>query len=399
MSKQLKLGQVVKYSEERVDVGSVPLEDFITVDNMLPNKGGVIIAENMPPQGSTLPRYKKENILVGNIRPYLKKIWFADKEGGAAADVLIFDVNKNYYPEYVYYAMFRDDFFDHMMRGKKGTKMPRGNKNQILDFLIPDFEYTIQEKIAAVLSSLDAKIELNNCINAELEAIAKMLYDYWFVQFDFPNEEGKPYKYSGGKMKWNEELKKEIPEGWRVGSLLDIADYANGLPCQKYRPVGKKVLPVVKIKEMHEGFSASTEYVRPDIPKKAIIENGDVLFSWSASLEVKLWTGGKSALNQHIFKVESEKYPKSFYYFQLINYLEHFKMIADKRKTTMGHITQDHLEQSRIALPPRPLSEQLETIIAPIFNKIITNDVENQTLSGFRDWLLPMLMNSQVKVM
>ena len=130
----------------------------------------------------------------------------------------------------------------------------------------------------------------------------------------------------------------------------------NGLPCQKYRPTGDEFLRVIKIKEMHEGFSAETELVTPDIPEKAIIENGDILFSWSASLEVMIWSGGKGALNQHIFKVTSEKYPRSFYYFQLVNYLQHFKMIAENRKTTMGHITQDHLEQSRIALPPIELT-------------------------------------------
>ena len=149
---------------------------------------------------------------------------------------------------------------------------------------------------------------------------------------------------------------------------------------------------------MHEGFSVNSELVTPDIPKKAIIENGDVLFSWSASLEVQIWSGGKGALNQHIFKVTSDKYPKSFYYYQLVNYLQHFKMMAENRKTTMGHITQEHLKQSRIVLPPVELTEKLEKIIAPIFEKIMVNNIESQTLTELRDWLLPMLMNGQVKV-
>lgn len=267
---------------------------------------------------------------------------------------------------------------------------------QDLPVVIPDI--SIQQKIATVLSALDAKIELNQRINAELESMAKTLYDYWFVQFDFPNEKGKPYKSAGGGMVWNEELKREIPLGWEVGTLLDIADYMNGLPCQKFRPIGKEFLRVIKIREMHEGFSENTELVRPDIPQKAIIENGDILFSWSASLEVQIWSGGKGALNQHIFKVTSEKYPKSFYYYQLLNYLQHFKMMAENRKTTMGHITQEHLQQSRIALPPKELTIKLEKIIAPIFEKKMVNEIESQTLTEVRDWLLPMLMNGQVKV-
>lgn len=257
-----------------------------------------------------------------------------------------------------------------------------------------------RKKIASVLSALDSKIELNNRINADLEAMAKTLYNYWFVQFDFPNKNGKPYKTSGGKMVWNDELKREIPdlEGWSVGTLLDIANYYNGLPCQKFRPTGDEFLRVIKIREMNEGFTKNSELVRPNIPEKAIIENGDVLFSWSASLEVKIWTGGKGALNQHIFKVTSVDYPKSFYYYQLLNYLQHFKMMAENRKTTMGHITQEHLQQSRIVIPPKELTSDLERIIAPIFSKKINNEIENQKLTELRDWLLPMLMNGQVKV-
>ncbi len=255
-----------------------------------------------------------------------------------------------------------------------------------------------QNDIVNILDLCDLKIELNLHINAELEAMAKTLYDFWFVQFDFPDEKGQPYKSSGGKMVWNGELKRDIPVGWKVGSLLDIADYMNGLPCQKFRPTGNEHLKVIKIKEMHEGFSENTEFVKPDIPEKAIINNGDVLFSWSASLEVKIWSGGKGALNQHIFKVTSEKYPKSFYYFQLKNYLQHFKMMAENRKTTMGHITQEHLQQSRIALPPTDLTLKLEKITLPIFERKMKTEIENLQLTQLRDWLLPMLMNGQVKV-
>ncbi|MDO8282356.1 MAG: restriction endonuclease subunit S [Thermodesulfovibrionia bacterium] len=279
-----------------------------------------------------------------------------------------------------------------------GSKVKHTSPDRIYDVIVSLPSLPTQQKIAAVLSALDAKIELNQRINVELESMAKTLYDYWFVQFDFPNAKGKSYKTSGGKMVWNEELKREIPEGWEVGTLLDIADYMNGLPCQKFRPTGKGFLRVIKIKEMRDGLTENSELVRPDIPEKAIIENGDVLFSWSASLEVQIWSGGKGALNQHIFKVISEKYPKSFYFYQLINYLQHFKMMAENRKTTMGHITQDHLKQSRIVLPPKKLTEDLEKIIAPIFEKKINNEIEKQHLTELRDWLLPMLMNGQVKV-
>jgi type I restriction enzyme S subunit len=255
-----------------------------------------------------------------------------------------------------------------------------------------------QKKIAAVLSSLDEKIDYNNRINAELEAMAKTLYEYWFVQFDFPDANGKPYKSSGGKMVYNATLKREIPADWNDGSLWSVARYFNGLAMQKYRPISDESLPVIKIKEMGEGLSSSTEKARPDIPEDAIVEDGDVLFSWSATLDVKIWTGGRGALNQHIFKVTSDKYPKTFYYFELLGYLAHFKMMAEKRKTTMGHITQDHLKQSRICIPPSHLLDSVHQKINPILIKHVMLEKENQQLVQLRDWLLPLLMNGQVTV-
>jgi type I restriction enzyme S subunit len=255
-----------------------------------------------------------------------------------------------------------------------------------------------QEQIANVLSKLDEKIDLNNKINAELEKMAKTLYDYWFVQFDFPDENGKPYKSSGGKMVYNESLKREIPQGWEVDSLYNIATFTNGLACQKYRPTSKEYFRVIKIREMHNGFTSEAEKTTINIPKKCVVNNGDILFSWSATLEVQQWSGGIGALNQHIFKVTSDKHPKSFYYFQLLDYVETFKRIAETRKTTMGHITIDHLKQSRIVIPPDNLISELETKVCKILDLIIIKKEETQKLAELRDWLLPMLMNGQVTI-
>jgi type I restriction enzyme, S subunit len=279
-----------------------------------------------------------------------------------------------------------------------GSTIKNLSLKSIQDFEVPVPNKNEYQAIAKVLSDLDTKIELNNKINTELEAMAKLIYDYWFVQFDFPDKNGKPYKCFGGKMVYNEELKREIPEGWEVGTLLDVANFQNGLACQKYRPINNDFLRVIKIKDMKEGFSEKTEKVRSDVPDKIKIFNGDILFSWSASLEVIQWSGGKGALNQHIFKVTSEKYPKSYYYFELLNYLQHFKMMAELRKTTMGHITQEHLKQSRIVIPPETKINQLNRVINPILEKVNIKKIENQKLAELRDWLLPMLMNGQVRV-
>ena len=267
-----------------------------------------------------------------------------------------------------------------------------------IPILAPSLE--MQESIGNIFSDIDRKICLNRQINDNLEAMAKQLYDYWFVQFDFPNEEGKPYKSSGGAMVWNEKLKRMIPQGWHCGTLLDIAEYTNGLACQKYRPIDNKKLPVIKIKEMHDGLSADTEWVKADIPDEVKVFDGDVLFSWSASLEVMLWAYGNGGLNQHIFKVTSKNgYPRSFYFYQLIHYVGVFKQMAEARKTTMGHITQDHLRQSTIALPPNvDIANKLEKNLCPIFDAIVKNNQEIMALTKQRDELLPLLMNGQASV-
>jgi restriction modification system DNA specificity subunit len=393
-----ELSNVSSYVTEKISVDSIDISEYITTDNLLQNKRGRVIAEKLPTQKVT--KFKQDDILIANIRPYLKKIWQADIDGGASSDVLVVRPNDVIDNNFLYYALTQDSFFEYVMKGSKGTKMPRGDKSQIMNFVIPDLEIDEQIKIGKLLKSIDQKIQINNQINQELEAMAKTLYDYWFVQFDFPDQNGKPYKSSGGKMVYNPELKREIPEGWGVDSLWNIANFYNGLAMQKYRPDTNEddYLPVIKIREMMNGFSKDTEKARLDIPTEAVVERGDILFSWSATLEVIIWGKERGALNQHIFKVTSDTYPKSFIYFELKSYLKVFKAIAELRKTTMGHITQDHLKQAKIVVPPIELISKLDAKLQPIMLKQQILENQNQELTQLRDWLLPMLMNGQVKV-
>ena len=242
-------------------------------------------------------------------------------------------------------------------------------------------------------------IIITSPINDYLEEMAKTIYDYWFVQFEFPDENGNPYKSTGGKMSRTKDFGL-APCGWKFGNLYDIAEFINGLACQKYRPMEDEAsLPVIKIKEMHDGISSDTERVKVTIPEKNIVNTGDILFSWSASLEVQHWAGTTGGLNQHIFKVIPKKgYSSSYVYHQLQAHVIKFIQMADARKTTMGHITSDHLRQSIIVLPPenivRNFSQQVDDIHAEI-NHI---NIENHRLSQLRDWLLPMLMNGQATI-
>ena len=395
-----KLSSIAYYVTDKISSNDISLAEYVTTDCILQNKKGREVATNLPPQPCSLIRYQRGDVLIANIRPYLKKVWFADIDGGASPDVLVFRAKDGHSPSFLYAILLQDSFFDYVMQGTKGSKMPRGDKEQILRYVMPTFSCS-EESIGTFFLNLDRKIHLNERINQNLEAMAKQLYNYWFVQFDFPNEEGKPYKSSGGKMVWNEKLKREIPFGWHCGNLFEIAVFTNGLACQKFRPKDDEAsLPVIKIREMHDGISADTEKVTPNIPESVKVYNGDVLFSWSASLEVMLWAYGLGGLNQHIFKVTSANdFPKSFFYFQLLDYVDVFKKMAEARKTTMGHITQDHLQQSAIAIPDnKDIADRFEELISPIFNQIIKLHEEILNLTKQRDKLLPLLMNGQVSV-
>ena len=345
---------------------------------------------------------EEDDLLFSIAGAYLGKIGKVRKEDlplNTNQAVGIVRLKKNLVDvDYVYYYFSQEKVNHYINILSSQSGQPNLNLELLgnLEFVNRDlFE---QQKIGMLLSLLDDKIENNKKINGELESMTKTIYDYWFLQFEFPNEDGKPYKSSGGKMVWNEELKKEIPVGWKVGNLYEIAEFINGLACQKYRPVNHdKKIPVIKIKEMHEGISESTEYVKEDIPEKNIINDGDILFSWSATLETMIWSGGKGGLNQHIFKIIPRGYAKYYVYMQLSAYIVNFIHMAEARKTTMGHITTDHLQQSRIAIPPKKIVDMYDERTQDFFDKRICNNKQNRELVFLRDFLLPLLMNGQVR--
>lgn len=315
-------------------------------------------------------------------------------------DVALIKCNEKLNPNFAFYLISSKLVRNQLSAAAQQTKIRHTSPDKIKNCIVWIPEYSAQEKIGNFLSSIDEKIALNRRINANLEQMAKRLYDYWFVQFDFPNSDGKPYKSSGGKMAYNAELKREIPDGWEVGNLYEIADYINGLACQNFRPkVYEESLPVIKIREMNEGVTKDSEQVSINIPEKYKINNGDILFSWSATLEVMVWNGGKGGLNQHIFKVMPKNYfSHEYVYQQLDRYVVNFQKQAEARKTTMGHITSEHINQSRVVLPPEE-TVQVFTQKVKTLSKMQSNlKAENLKLASLRDRLLPLLMNGQVEI-
>lgn len=190
----------------------------------------------------------------------------------------------------------------------------------------------------------------------------------------------------------------EIPKGWKIKSLDDIADFLNGLACQKYPPEGEESLPVIKIRELRQGITENTDRATPNVPNQYLIHDGDVLFSWSGSLVVTIWCNGEGVLNQHVFKVSSLTYPKWFYYLWTRWHLEEFQRIAADKATTMGHIKRHHLTDAKVLVPSNKLLFTLNKHLEPLIDKQVLNQVEVRMLAKIRDTLLPKLISGEIRV-
>jgi type I restriction enzyme S subunit len=242
-------------------------------------------------------------------------------------------------------------------------------KGHIESFQVPLPPLNEQKYIGVMLGTIDKKIELNRRMNETIEAIARAIFKSWFVNGDMP----------------------------RSSSLDAVADFLNGLALQKFPPTGKGDLPVIKIAELRRGNTMGSDFASSEMPAEYVVKDGDVLFSWSGTLEVVIWCGGKGALNQHLFKVTSHKYPKWFYYFWIKEHLQAFQAIAASKATTMGHIQRHHLTEAQVAVPSEERLREGDALIGPMVNRIIGNSLESRTLATLRDALLPKLMSGEIR--
>lgn len=279
-------------------------------------------------------------------------------------------------PLFLYYFFCLESTKKFMRNIAVGATMPSINTKLMGEIEVSYPDKQVQEKIANLLGAIDDKIELNNAINDNLEQQAKAIFRQELLQ-------------NG-----------ELPPNWTTGSLLDIADYLNGLAMQKFRPVdGERGLPVLKIKELRQGFcDYSSELCSPNIKPEFIVHDGDVIFSWSGSLLVDLWCGGTCGLNQHLFKVTSVKYPKWFYYTWTAHHLARFVAIAADKATTMGHIKREDLAKAEVIIPDVASMERIGGVLQPIYDLVINQRIENRKLSMLRDSLLPKLMSGELDV-
>lgn len=323
---------------------------------------------------------KKNDIVFARTGNSTGRSYFYDGSDGVlvyAGFLIKFSIDDNKVnPKILKYYTHSKPYFDWVHSFDTGGT--RGNINAktygTMPIILPPRK--IQDKIVSILKSLDDKIELNRRINENLEQQAQALFDFHFIQH--PEKLGS----------------------YERGSLIDIANYINGLAMQKFRPqIEEKGIPVLKIKELGQGRTdSSSDICSENISKEYIVNDGDVIFSWSGTLMVNIWCGGLCGLNQHLFKVTSDKYPKWFYYFWTKYHLGKFIRIAKDKAVTMGHIKRGDLETSEVLIPEIETLSKLDEIISPILNQIIGIKCENRNLENLRDTLLPKLMSGEIKL-
>lgn len=398
----MKLKDICKFVNEKVDTSSFHLEDYVSTENLLPNKGGVTVASKIPQGKATL--FKKGDILISNIRPYFKKIYLAKKHGCCSNDVLCIRPNSNIPSSYLYYLLSQDSFFDYVMTGAKGTKMPRGDKGHIMNWAVYQSTLSQQQNIAEILTPLDDKIAVNSRICANLEAQAQALFKSWFV--DFTPFKDQPFVDS--------ELG-PIPQGLKICQISDISHTLETGRRQKGGAVSEGIPSVgaEHVKGIGTYDYSKTKYISPEFANK--LKTGKI-----NGYELLIYKdGGKPGyfipnfsifgegypfdlcyLNEHVFKLDflQNKGYNIFNYFQFkTNYVMSF-LNAQGGKAAIPGINKKDIECIYTFAPNNPKVVEFGNFALPLFTKILRNCVENQRLAALRDTLLPKLMSGEIKL-
>ena len=391
----MKLKDIAEYVTDKVSSEDIQLEAYVTTDSLLQNKAGRVFASNLPPEKCVLTKFQPGDVLIANIRPYLKKIWRADCDGGCNADVLAFRAKDNHCSKFLYAVLMQDTFFAYAMQGSKGSKMPRGDKSQMMRYEIPSLSSNEEESIGKFITDIDSKIALNREINRNLEAMARQLYDYWFVQFDFPNEEGKPYKSSGGEMVWHEKLKRKIPKGWSVSNIFDELSIQYGFPFSTELFTEEETnIPVVRIRDILE--NSVSAYSNEPVEEKYRLDKGDLIIGMDGNFHMNYWTDNVSFLNQRSVRLRAKKNSTVSIMqtkFDIAPYIRAKELRA--KGSTVGHLSDKDLKELYVLVCP---NTNVRKKFDSILSLIIENRCEVVNLTKQRDELLPLLMNGQVTV-
>jgi type I restriction enzyme S subunit len=367
-----ELKDVAKLVKESWKVGDEELP-YIALEHIVENGLRIDSIGSSNEVASNKYYFNESTFLFGKLRPYFRKLYRPNFRGICSTDIWVVEPKEENDKDFLFYFFANKEFVDISYASSSGTRMPRADWNYMGNTLWDFPKYKEQQAIAEVLSSLDAKIDLLHRQNQTLEALAETLFRHWLIE--------------------------EEKEEWQQESLSSIATFLNGLACQKYPPKNEvDKLPVLKIRELKDGFTDNSDWASTDVDKKYFVANGDVIFSWSASLVVKIWDGANCILNQHLFKVSSEDYPKWFYYLWSKYHLDQFIAIAKAHATTMGHIKRGDLDDAMVAIPSSKELEEMSNTFTPMIDKLIANNRQIKNLEKTRDTLLPKLMGGEVRV-
>ncbi len=402
-NKLVELEDIALFSTNKTTVDDIDEENYISTENLIPNYGGKSIASGLPNQ-KKVTSYEKGDVLISNIRPYFKKIWRATYSGGSSNDVLVVRPKSIVDEGYLYYSLANDNFFDYVMSGAKGTKMPRGDKNHILRYKIGLPEKKEQKAIAKMLLVLDKKIETNNQINKTLENMAQAIFTNWFVDFEFPNEDGEPYKSSGGEMVESE--LGMIPKGWEVGKIEDLGKVVGGGTPSKKREefFTENGIPWITPKDlsnnkdkfiMHGALDITEEGLKGSSAK--LMPKGTVLFSSRAPIGYIAVADKEVSTNQG-FKsiIPKSEYGTEFTYQVLKNKTE--MIISRASGSTFKEISGSGLKSIELVLPKRVVVHEFNEIAGSLSKKIKVCEAEIRNLIKLRDTLLPKLMSGEIRV-
>ena len=373
------LADICEYAKGKVDVAILDEETYISTENMMPNKGGITSASSLPTIAQT-QAFLAGDVLVSNIRPYFKKIWFAEFNGGCSNDVLVLRAKDGVSKRFLYYVLADDTFFDYSMATSKGTKMPRGDKAAIMKYVVPDFTFEEQEKIAGILEVLDRKIQLNTEINENLEQQAAAYFHYQFIANADPS--------------------------WKEGAISDLGTVVGGSTPSKSKPeyytdngiawITPKDLSVDKSKFISHGADDITELGLKN-SSASIMPAGTVLFSSRAPIGYIAIADGEVTTNQG-FKsvVPNSNVGTAFVYFFLKNALPTIENMASG--STFKEISGSAMRTVPAIIPDDKSLQEFADFCEPLFQQQRTLETENRYLTALRDSLLPKLMSGELDV-
>lgn len=369
--KYVTLSAVCDYCSDRVSATSVTVNNYISTENMLPNKGGIEAADSVP-ELRTFSGYSAGDILLSNIRPYFQKIWFADRSGGCSNDVLVLRAKENTDAKFLYYVLSDNNFFNYDTVTSKGTKMPRGSKPAIMKYLVPDIDLPIQKRIADIFSAYDNLIENNNRRIALLEKAARELYKEWFVRFRFPGYETVMFEDG-------------LPVGWTIRKLETVSDFVYGkLPEQgKIVSEGYPIFTGYRVSGYYNDYMFSEPMLI--VVARGVGGTGDVKLSPENSFITNL------SIIFLLYKPDLHKqYLYQMFSIQNLRYLD--------TGAAQSQITIDNLKSVKVIIPSDPLLVQYNNFAAPISHEIELLRKKNQNLARQRDLLLPRLMSGKLEV-